>query len=124
MNFMGYVDESDTHAPAPDIVMSAMLSTAGRWERCSRAFARIQRKFGFTVFHATEFRALRGEFQGWSAEKCFDLLMEFGQLGATHLTECFTISLSYETYKTYFFGPSTAEDAPYKSIWHLLHGRP
>jgi hypothetical protein len=24
------------------------------------------------------------------------------QLGATHLTECFTISLSYETYKTYF----------------------
>ena len=28
--------------------------------------------------------------------------MEFGQLGATHLTECFTISLSYETYKTYF----------------------
>ena len=63
MNFMGYVDESDTHAPAPDIVMSAMLSTAGRWERCSRAFARIQRKFGFTVFHATEFRALRGEFK-------------------------------------------------------------
>jgi hypothetical protein len=58
--------------------------------------------FGFTVFHATEFRALRGEFEGWSREKCRDLLMEFGQLGATHLTECFTISLSYETYKTYF----------------------
>jgi hypothetical protein len=84
------------------MVMSAMLSTAGGWERCSRDWARIQRTFGFTVFHATEFRALRGEFEGWSREKCRDLLMEFGQLGATHLTECFTISLSYETYKTYF----------------------
>jgi Protein of unknown function (DUF3800) len=84
------------------MVMSAMLSTAGGWERCSRDWARIQRTFGFTVFHATEFRALRGEFEGWSAEKCFDLYMEFGQLGATHLTECFTISLPYETYKTHF----------------------
>jgi hypothetical protein len=102
MNFTGYIDESDTHGPAPDMVMSAVLSTSGRWERCSRALARTRRKFGFTVFHATEFRALRGEFEGWSAEKCFDLYMEFGQLGATHLVECFTVSLSHETYKTYF----------------------
>ena len=28
--------------------------------------------------------------------------MEFGWLVATHLTECFTISLSYEAYQTYF----------------------
>jgi hypothetical protein len=102
MNFTAYIDESDTHGPAPDMVMSAMLSTSGRWERCSRALARIRRKFGFAVFHATEFRALRGEFEGWPAEKCFDLYMEFGQLGATHLIECFTISLSRENYKTHF----------------------
>jgi hypothetical protein len=102
MDFTAYIDESDTHGPAPDMVMSAMLSTAGRWERCSRALTRIQRDFGFTIFHATEFQALRGAFEGWPLEKCFDLLMEFGQLGATHLTECFTISLSYETDETYF----------------------
>ncbi len=82
--------------------MSAMLSTAGRWERCRRALTRIQRKFGFTIFHASEFRALRGEFEGWPAEKCFDIYTEFRRLRATHLTECFTISLSYETHKTCF----------------------
>jgi hypothetical protein len=103
MNFTGYIDESDTHGPTPDMTMSAMLSTSGRWERCSRALARIRCKFGFTVFHATEFRALHGEFEGWSAEKCFDLHMELGQLGATHLVEAFTISLSHETYQTHFF---------------------
>jgi hypothetical protein len=104
MNFIAYIDESDTHGSAPDMVMSGMLSTAGRWERCSRAFARIRRDFGFTIFHATEFRALRGEFEGWPAEKCFDLFMQFGQLGATHLIECFTVSLSHEIYKTHFLG--------------------
>jgi hypothetical protein len=75
MDFIGYIDESHTHGPEPDMVVSAMLSTTGRWERCSRALARIQRRFGFTVFHATEFRALRGKFEGWTAEKCFDLRM-------------------------------------------------
>jgi hypothetical protein len=109
MLFTGYIDESDTHGPAPDMVMSAMLSTAGRWERCERALKRIQRNFGFTVFHATEFRSLHGEFAGWSEIKCRDLLMEFGNLGATHLTECFTVSLNYETYNTQFLEkrPST-----------------
>jgi hypothetical protein len=41
MLFTGYIDESDTHGPAPDMVMSAMLSTVGRWERCERALKRI-----------------------------------------------------------------------------------
>ena len=104
MNFIAYIDESDTHGPAPDMVMLAMLSTAGRWERCSRTWARIRQQFGFTVFHATEFRALRGEFEGWPAEKCFDILMQFGQMGADHLTECFTVSLAHDVYKAHFLG--------------------
>jgi hypothetical protein len=102
MNFTAYIDESDTHGPAPDMVMCAMLSTQGRWERGSRDLGRIQKKFGFSVFHATEFRALTREVSGWSAEKCFDLLVELGRLGARHLIECFTLSLSHETYKIGF----------------------
>jgi hypothetical protein len=84
------------------MVMSAMLSTEGRWERCSRELARIRHEFGFSIFHATEFRALRGEFQGWSAHMCFNLYMALGRLGASYLTECFTISLSHEIYRTCF----------------------
>jgi hypothetical protein len=102
MLFTGYIDESDTHDPAPAMVMSAMLSTVGRWERCERALKRIQRNFGFTLFHATDFRSLHGEFARWSEIKCRDILMEFGKLGETHLTECFTVSMSYEIYKTQF----------------------
>ena len=109
MLFTAYIDESNTHGATPDIVMSAMLSSAGRWERCARALTRIQRDFGFTVFHATEFRSLQGEFAGWSEAKCRALLMEFGKLGATHLTECFTLSLRHEDYKVHFLDKRPAK---------------
>ena len=109
MNFTAYIDESDTHGPAPDMVMSAMLSTQGRWERSSRDLARIGQRFGFSVFHATEFRASAGEFSGWPAEKCFNLLMELGGVGARHLVECFTLSLSHETYKMGFLNVRPAK---------------
>ena len=102
MNFTAYIDESDTHGSAPDMVMAAMLSTQGRWERASRDLVRIHQKFGFSTFHGTEFRALRGDFSGWPAEKRFDLLMELGGVGARHLVECFTLSLSHEAYKAGF----------------------
>ena len=102
MNFTAYIDESDTHGPTPDMVMSAMLSTDGRWERASRDLARIRQRFGFSIFHATEFRGQTGEFSGWDAQKCFDFLMALGTVGASHLVECFTLSLSHETYKSGF----------------------
>ena len=102
MNFVAYIDESDTHGPTPDMVMSAMLSTQGRWERCSRDLARVGQKFGFSIFHATEFRARTGDFVGWEGQKCFDLLMELGRIGSQQLVECFTLSFSHETYKRGF----------------------
>ena len=82
--------------------MSAMLSTVGRWERCSRAYNRLRKRFGFEIFHATEFRRLEGEFVNWSEQMCISLLEEIGRLGASHLTECFTIHCKHETYKTHF----------------------
>ena len=102
MLFTGYIDEGDTHGSMPDITMSAMLSTAGRWERCDRAYARLRKRLGFEIFHATDFKSLTGEFANWSEPMCFDLLLGFGQLGFDHLTECYTVHCRYETYKEHF----------------------
>jgi hypothetical protein len=109
MLFTGYIDESDTHGSTPDITMSAMLSTAGRWERCDRAYARVRKSFGFEIFHATDFKSLHGEFENWSLQMCVSLLVELGQLGFDHLTECFTVHCKYETYKTHFLDKKPAK---------------
>ena len=37
---------------APDMTLSAMLSTVGRWERCERAYARLRKELDFEIFHA------------------------------------------------------------------------
>jgi hypothetical protein len=102
MIFTGYIDESDTHGSTPDMTLAAMLSSAGRWERCGRRLKAIQSDFGFSIFHGTTFAALKGEFEGWSRQKCYDLLMAFGSLVANHVTECVTVSCEYEVYKKHF----------------------
>jgi hypothetical protein len=102
MFFTGYIDESDTHGSTPDITMVSMLSTAGRWERCDRAYARTRKRFGFQVFHATNFKSLTGEFENWGEQMCLDLLDEFGQLCFDHLTECFIIHCKHEDYRRHF----------------------
>ena len=102
MIFTGYIDESDTHGPTPNMTLAAILSSAGRWERCGRRLRSIQRDFDFSTFHGTTFAALKGEFAGWSAQKCYDLLMAFGNLVGDHVTECITVSCEYEVYKKHF----------------------
>jgi hypothetical protein len=52
--------------------MSAILSSEGKWARCGRGLKRAQDRYGFTTFHATDFKNQRGEFVGWSANKCID----------------------------------------------------
>ncbi len=102
MLFTAYMDESDTHGREPNITISAMLSTAGRWERCARAYARLRGELNFSVFHGTEFRGLQGEFKDWPVEDCLKLLNGMGELVAAHVTEVFTVHCRYETYKTHF----------------------
>src|ERR1700689_3280291 len=102
MIFTGYIAESDPHGPTPNMTLAAMLSSAGRWERCARRLKGIQHDFGFSVFHGTTFAGLKGEFEGWSGQKCYDLLMAFGHLVADHVTECITVSCEYGVYKKHF----------------------
>jgi hypothetical protein len=67
-----FVLEGVRHGRSPDIVMSAILSSEGKWARCGRGLKRAQDRYGFTTFHATDFKNQRGEFVGWSANKCID----------------------------------------------------
>jgi hypothetical protein len=109
MIFTGYIDESDTHGSTPDMTMAAMLSSAGRWQRCERRLRAIQREFSFSIFHGTTFATLNDEFEGWSGQKCYDLLMAFGNLVADHVTECITVSCEHEVYRKHFLDARPAK---------------
>lgn len=102
MLFTGYIDESDTHGPMPHMVMGALLGTTRQWELFNRRLKGLQRKYGFRIFHTTEFKAKRGNFAGWSDTKCMDLITELTVIVRDGLTEGVATSLSYEVYREHY----------------------
>src|SRR6266478_4204405 len=85
--FTAYFDESDTHGPTPNLIMAAFLASARQWELFVRRIRALQRRDGFTVFHAKDFRALRGEFEGWGPDKCRRLVNDLAVAIRDGLTE-------------------------------------
>jgi len=102
MLFTAYVDESDTHGPAPHMVMGANLATARQWELFKRGFRRLKQKYGFKVLHAVEFRTQTGEFAGWPWEKCKAFTDELAELQGDNITETITVNLKHSVYKEHF----------------------
>jgi hypothetical protein len=98
--FTAYFDETDTHGPAPTVILAAFLGHAFQWRRFEKKLAKIKVREGFTVFHAKDFKARAGEFSGWSDDKCERLINKLTLLVQRTLTEGLTIALTRERYLT------------------------
>lgn len=105
MIFTAYFDESDTHGPAPTIIMAAFLGHAYQWRRFEIKLGRIQSRDGFTIFHAKEFKAKSGEFAGWTDEKGMRLISDLTKLVRDNLTEGITIALERDRYLNEYRAP-------------------
>jgi hypothetical protein len=97
--FTAYFDESDTHGPAPNLIMAAFLGSARQWELFGRKIRALQRRDGFKVFHAKDFRAATGEFRGWSQPKRERLLNDLAVAIRDGLTEGVTVALPRALYE-------------------------
>lgn len=105
MIFTAYFDESDTHGQAPTIIMAAFLAHAYQWKRFAKKLKRLQAGYGFTVFHAKEFKAKTGEFVGWPDEKCLRLINDLTELVRDNLTEGIVMSLDHSRYTDEYRSP-------------------
>jgi hypothetical protein len=86
----------------------------------------MRREYGFEVFHATDFRARRGEFEGWSDAKAEKFINELAELIHRGLTKGLVTTLPYalfeaEYLKTPFPRGSASDDAQKLSIAHKFH---
>jgi hypothetical protein len=103
--FTAYFDESDTHGTAPNLTMAAFLGSARQWELFGRKIRELQRRDGFRVFHAKDFRARTGEFHGWSQPKCDRLLNDLAVAIRDGLTEGVTVTLPRALYEREYRAP-------------------
>jgi hypothetical protein len=105
MIYTAYFDESDTHGPTPDITMAGYLGTAYQWERFGKRLAKLQRRYGFTIFHATEYKARRGEFAGWSDQKARALIDDMIELVRSKTAVGITVTLPHARFIAEYRAP-------------------
>lgn len=98
MLYTAYFDESDSHGPEPNLTLAALLAYARQWELFGREIRTLQRRDRFRVFHATDFRAAAGEFDGWDLRKQMRLVSDLAGAIRDHLTEVVTITLPHRLY--------------------------
>ncbi len=103
--FTSYMDEAATHGPNPRMTMGAILGNAYEWGRLEIALGRMQAKYGFTVFHAKDFKARKKEFRGWAHESYRALVSELTDLMRTKTTEAVACSLSRDRYLAEYRAP-------------------
>jgi len=103
--FTAYFDESDTHGPSPTIILSAHVGHAFQWRRFQAKLDKIQKKYGFKIFHAKHFKAKAGEFAGWSDEKQSALIHDLVELVRKTLTGGLTVFLEHSRYINEYRAP-------------------
>lgn len=96
-----YFDESGTHGGSPITVMSGIMGMAQQWSKFERSTARLKRKYGFSIFHAKDFKSRSGGFAGWPHEKCDALLLDLARAGNS-LMEVVTTILPNEDYASFY----------------------
>jgi hypothetical protein len=103
--FTAYLDEADTHGPNPTIIMAAFLGHAYQWRRFEAKLAKIQKEYGFKIFHAKDFKSRNGDFKGWDEKKRARLIGDFSQLIDTTLTSGMAVHLEYDRYLSEYKSP-------------------
>jgi hypothetical protein len=103
--FTAYFDEADTHGPAPTVILAAYVGHAYQWRRFEQKLACLQRKHGFSIFHAKDFKAKAGEFSGWTDNQCMNLIDDLTELTGSDLTEGLAVSLEYSRYMKEYRAP-------------------
>jgi Protein of unknown function (DUF3800) len=97
-----YFDESGTHAGSPLTVMAGVMGTAAQWGRFQMALDKLKNRYGFRIFHATEFKARSGQFAGWSPQKCVALIGELADLTGNSLMHGAVLSVKNSEYAAYY----------------------
>jgi hypothetical protein len=101
MILTGYFDESGTHYGSPATVVSGVMGSAQQWLEYQRRLNVLKKKYGFSVFHAKEFKQKSGQFKGWSDEKCRALFSEFHEAGANLMEAANSILTNADFAKEY-----------------------
>src|ERR1700730_9250502 len=96
--FKAFFDESKTHGEAPDLIVAGFLGNVDQWHKFEKRLAKLQKKYGFTIFHYKDWNSCSGEFRGWNDDKKDRLIADMIGI-CRKLKQGVTVSLSWERFQ-------------------------
>jgi hypothetical protein len=96
-----YMDESGTHKGSSRVAVASAMANVRQWGEFQKGLDLLKRKFGFTVLHMKEMKSGKGEFKGWSRDKCLLLISDLTRLAADTLMYSADFVIDESTYKEF-----------------------
>jgi hypothetical protein len=94
--FTSYFDESGTYGPTPNVVMAGFVGTPLQWQRFDKRLTKLQKRYGFSIFHSTEFKARKGA--GWTDAQSMALITDLTALVRDKLTMGLACTLPHDRF--------------------------
>jgi hypothetical protein len=113
VNFSAYLDESGTHGGSPITLMSAVLGSDRQWQNFEKVFTKMKRRYGFSIFHAKDYKDTDGEFASWSRETKHRFANEFCDLIDSTFGASIVAHLRNDEYNQHYL----THDRPRNARW-------
>ncbi len=119
MIFTAYLDESGTHDGSNATIMGGFMGAFREEVILARRLRALQYHYGFTIFHATEFKNRKGDFQGWSNERGLALIQDMTDMVATSLSSVVIATLPNDRYRAEYRNASRPRKVTLDSSYGL-----
>lgn len=75
--FIGYFDESGTHAGSPIVCVAGLIATDRQWKEHEREWLDVLKEAGITFFHMAKFESRYEEYKDWDNDRRIKIQTRF-----------------------------------------------
>jgi hypothetical protein len=110
-----YMDESGTHAGAPNMVVGGYVGRLGQWYHLERKFGALLTKNGLTYHHTKELIHREGEYKGWCRNREDKYIKRAAKIIRENTLCGFIATLKHEDYQKFYLSDHRPKRIPLDS---------
>jgi hypothetical protein len=115
-----YVDEADSHAPAPIMGLGGFISTADKWKALDDAWNNLLLVSGVRYFHAVDLIHKKKQFKGWTNGRHNSFIFAAQELINKYIDTGFVSLLRRDDYNNHYKSLAKPRKMPEDTMYGVL----